>query len=100
MGLTQLGAPNLPIIVGLASLLLINRHEISVGGPAQSSKDEYAAHNNNNNCTLLDRSGGLVTFIGEQLKRWEEYFTEHLNHELPVPSDDAPSAANPTPLYD
>ncbi len=48
MGLTQLGAPNLPVIVGLASLLLINRHETSVWGPAQSSRNEYAAYNNNN----------------------------------------------------
>ncbi len=48
VGLTQLGAPNLPYIVGLASLLLINRHETSVRGPAQSFKEEYAAHNNNN----------------------------------------------------
>ncbi len=38
--LTQLGAPDLPIIVGLVSLLLINRHETSVRRPAQSSKDE------------------------------------------------------------
>ncbi len=41
---------------GLASLLLINRHESSVRGPAQSSKDEYAAHNNNNN----NKAGGTT----------------------------------------
>ncbi len=35
-------------VIGLASSLLRNRHEITVRVPAQSSKDEYAAHNNNN----------------------------------------------------
>ncbi len=32
-------------LVGLASQLLSNRHETPVRGPAQSSQDEYAAHN-------------------------------------------------------
>ncbi len=33
------------IVVGLASLLLVNHHRTSFRGPAQASKDEYAAHN-------------------------------------------------------
>ncbi len=52
------------------------------------------------NDTLLDRAGGLITSLGEQLKRWEEFFTEHLNHEPPVASEDTPSAVNPEPPYD
>ncbi len=52
------------------------------------------------NDTLWDRAGGLSTSLGEQLKRWEEFFTEHLNHEPPVASEDAPSAVNPEPPYD
>ncbi len=36
VGLAHLGAPNLPIIVGLASLLLSNRQETPVREPAIS----------------------------------------------------------------
>ncbi len=45
VSLTHRGAPNLPIIVGLSSLLLPNGHETLVRGLTQSSNDEYAAHN-------------------------------------------------------
>ncbi len=50
--------------------------------------------------TLFKPSGEVTTSLGEQLKRWEEFFTEHLNHEPPLVSGDAPSASNPAPPYD
>ncbi len=49
--------------------------------------------------TLLDRLGGIVTSLGEQLKRWEEFFMEHWNHETSVAIVDAASASNPAPPY-
>ncbi len=45
------------VMVRLASLLLTNRHETSVRGPAQSSKDEYAAHT-----TTTTEKAALLTF--------------------------------------
>ncbi len=47
---------------------------------------------------LLDNSGDVVTSLGEHLKHWEEFFTEHLNHESLGASEDAPAAANCPPI--
>ncbi len=42
VGVAHLGAPNLPIIVELASLLLQNHHETPVRESAKSSKEDCA----------------------------------------------------------
>ncbi len=49
-----------PIIVGLATLLVSNRHETPVRGPAKSSKDECAEHNNNYYVNTLERANNAI----------------------------------------
>ncbi len=67
---------------GVPTIILINRHKTSVRGPAQSSKDEYAAYNNKSKIVFFTPGHINVKIDIESL--WFQRYRHSCHDQLPL----------------